>query len=248
MANEKQTKSNLPAALIGIVFIIAAVVGLFWYNSAKTPAGNKPTSNTAKSKTPAITANAAPGAVPPQALGSPTASVTVEEFVDFQCPTCATVHPYMAEIRNMYGSKVRFILRNNPLAMHDKAYDASVAAEAAGLQGKFWEMQNLLFTNQQSWASNPGFKQTWNDYAQKLGLDVDKFQNDIAGLGAKQRVDEDLKRARSMGVNSTPTIFVNGVEVQNTDLNVPGLKSVIDGELAKLAQTAPAANGANANK
>ncbi len=247
MANAKQTKSNTPVAIIGLVFIVAAVVGLFWYNSAKPVTGNtnRPANNTQPGKTPVSTANAAVGALPPNAAGSPTAAVTVEEFADFQCPTCATMHPMISEIKNMYGSRIRFIFRNNPLAIpaHDKSYDAAVAAEAAGLQGKFWDMQNLLFTNQAAWTANPGFKQIWSDYAQKLGLDVNKFQTDIAGLGAKQRVDEDLKRARSMGVNSTPTIFVNGVEVQNTELNVAGLKMVIDGELAK---TAPAA--ANANK
>lgn len=252
MANEKQTKSNLPAAIIGIVFIIAAVVGVFWYNSAKPgpPGVNRPANNTPANKTPAIAANTAPGAIPPNSLGSPAASVTVEEFADFQCPTCATMHPMVGEIRSMYGSKIRFIFRNNPLAIpaHDKSYDAAVAAEAAGLQGKFWDMQNLLFTNQQAWTANPGYKQIWNDYAQKLGLDINKFQSDIAGLGAKNRVDEDLKRARSMGVNSTPTIFVNGVEVGNTDLNVSGLKVVIDQELAKVASAAPAGNAANANK
>ena len=160
------------------------------------------------------------------------------------------MHPMINEIKSIYGNRIKFVYRNNPLAIpaHDKSYDASVAAEAAGLQGKFWEMQNLLFTNQQAWTANPGYKQIWNDYAQKIGLDVNKFQTDIAGLGAKQRVDEDLKRARSMGVNSTPTIFVNGVEVQNTELNVAGLKMVIDGELAKAAPAAPAGNAANANK
>ncbi len=253
MANDNQKKNNLPVVIIGVVLIVSAAVGLFWYNSAKpgTTGSNRQANNTQAKPTPVIAANAAPGAVPPNSTGSPTASVTVEEFADFQCPTCATVHPMLSEVRSMYGNRIRFVFRNNPLAIpaHDKAYDAAVAAEAAGLQGKFWEMQNMLFQNQQAWSANPGYKQIWADYAQKLGLDVAKFQNDVAGLGAKQRVDEDLKRGRSLGVTGTPSIFINGVPVDTQDFNVSGLKMLIDRELAKTAApAAPPANGANTAK
>ncbi len=250
MAKEVQKSNNLPVVIIGVVLIVAAAVGFFWYMSARPGAANvnKQANNTQPNKTPVTAANTAPGAIPPNSTGSPTASVTVEEFADFQCPTCATVHPMMNEIKSTYGNRIRFIFRDNPLAIpaHDKAYEAAVAAEAAGLQGKFWDMQNMLFMNQQAWSANPAYKQVWNEYAQKLGLDVAKFQNDIAGLGAKQRVDEDLKRGRSLGVTGTPSIFINGVPVDTKDFNVGGLKMLIDAELAKTA--APAANAANTAK
>ncbi len=104
------------------------------------------------------------GAQPPNMLGSQNASVTVEEFADFQCPTCGVMHPKVKEVVSTYGSRIKFIFREYPLQIpaHDKAYEAAVAAEAAGLQGKFWEMQNLLFSNQQAWSANPDMRlATW---------------------------------------------------------------------------------------
>jgi protein-disulfide isomerase len=183
------------------------------------------------------------GAVPPNQQGSPTASVTVEEFADFQCPTCGAKHPLMKEIISAYGPRIRFIFRNYPLNIpaHDKAYEAATAAEAAGLQGRFWDMQNLLFTNQSTWSGNNDYRKIWEGYAAQLGLDVERFKNDTAGLNAKQRVDLDLARGRALNVNSTPSVFVNGVLVPFEQMTTEGLRQIIDGELAK-AKSAPQSN------
>jgi len=188
------------------------------------------------------------GAQPPNLLGSQVSPVTVEEFADFQCGACAATHPKVKEIISTYGSRIKFIFRNYPLQIpaHDKAYDAAVAAEAAGLQGRFWDMQNLLFTNQQVWTANPEYRKIWEDYAGKIGLDVEKFKNDIAGLNAKARVDADLARGRSLNVSSTPSIYVNGILIQNEQLNIDSMRQIIDGELEKTKssnqnQTAPSA-------
>ncbi|MFT3744039.1 MAG: thioredoxin domain-containing protein [Pyrinomonadaceae bacterium] len=199
-----------------------------------------------------IPPNAPPGASPPNMAGSATAAVTLEEFADFQCGSCAAAHPVMNEIKSLYGSRIKFVYRNNPLAIpaHDKAYEASVAAEAAGLQGKFWDMQNLLFTNQQAWTAAPTYKTMWKDYATKIGIDVAKWENDIAGIAAKGRVDADLARGKAIGVNSTPTLYINGTAVPYSEMSVPKLKTIIDGELAKSTgakeepAAAPAANAA----
>jgi protein-disulfide isomerase len=252
MANTKEKSSGLPLMIIGLVLVVGVAVGAYWYNNSGSgsTSGNKAAgnSNTKPSGTPK---NVPPGAEPPNSAGMPNASVTVEEYADFQCPVCASTHPTINEIKSLYGGRIRFIFRNYPLQIpaHDKAYDAAVAAEAAGTQGKFWEMQNLLFTNQAVWEKSPAYKQLWSEYAQKIGLDVTRFQNDMAGIGAKSRVDEDLKRGRALNVNSTPTIFVNGVSVEAKDFTVGGLKAIIDGELQKTAAPAAnAANTANANK
>ncbi|MEJ7624011.1 MAG: thioredoxin domain-containing protein [Pyrinomonadaceae bacterium] len=190
--------------------------------------------------------NAPAGAQPPNMSGSASAPVTVEEFADFQCGACASIHPVMNEIKSMYGSRIRFIYRNYPLEMHDKAYDAAVAAEAAGLQGKFWDMQNLLFTNQKNWVSSNTYKQTFKEYAGKLGLDVAKWENDIIGLPAKTRVDADKSRAKALGIAGTPTLYINNTTVEFKDMNVQTLKTLIDAELQK-AVSAPAAQPANSN-
>lgn len=225
----------------------------------------KPKTNTSSTgKTPPTpqsvnTANAPPGAQPPNMLGSPTATVTVEEFADFQCPTCANVHGIMKNIQSAYGSRIKFIFRHFPLTqIHKNAYDAAVAAEAAGKQGKFWDMQNLLFTNQQAWANSSDARTIFTSYAEKLGLDVEQFKNDMAGVETKQRVDLDKQRGTGMNVMSTPSVYINGVYVPFEQTNLEGLRQIIDAELQKGSSgqqnqpTAPsnpsASNGNTTNK
>lgn len=248
MAIQKKKNNSLPFVIIGVVLVVGLIAAWAMFSNSKTPGTNNQSANGNTKKTPVSTANAPAGATPPNMAGSPTALVTIEEFADFQCPTCATTHPVMNEIKSVYGSRIKFIFRNYPLAIpaHDKSYEAAVATEAAGIQGKFWDMQNLLFNNQQAWTANPNYKQVWNEYAQKLGIDVDKFQSDMAGLGAKSRVDEDIKRGRGLNVNSTPTILVNGVSVESKNFTVNSLRQIIDGELQKTtaAGQAPATNAA----
>ncbi len=252
--NEPQKSSGIPLIIIGAV-LIAAFIGAYWYyNSAKPKPGNSNnTSNTPvnMTKTPVTTTSL--GATPPNMLGSPTAAVTVEEFADFQCGACASVHPTMKELQSLYGSRIRFIFRNFPLAIpaHDKSYEAAAAAEAAGMQdrNKFWAMQDQLFTNQQAWTANPNYRDMWADYAQKIGLDVERFKSDMAGKDAKFRVDADLQRGRGMSINSTPSLFVNGKSIPLDLIKIENLRQVIDAEIqnAIKAQPAPqAANTANA--
>lgn len=238
--NAKEPQSNMPIFIIGAVLIGALIGGLWYYNSAKSvttaangdPAGNK--ANTPK-PTNTIPANAPPGASPPNMAGSATASVTLEEFADFQCGSCAAANPIMSEIKSLYGSRIKFVYRNYPLSIpaHDKAYEASVAAESAGLQGKFWDMQVQLFTNQQAWTASPGYKGLWRGYAEKIGIDPVKWENDMAGIAAKGRVDADLARGKALGVNSTPTLYLNGAVIPYSEMTVPKLKPIIDAELQK---------------
>ena len=258
MKNEPEKKSGTPLMIIGAVLVLAAFLGWWFYSSSKTTSNTNVNKSPTPMRTPGIPANAPIGANPPNLSGSPTALVTLEEFADFQCGSCAAAHPTMNEIKALYGSRIRFIFRNFPLSIpaHDKAYDAAVAAEAAGMQGKFWDLQNMLFTNQQAWTANPNFRQIWKDYAQKIGLDVAKWENDIAGIAAKSRVDADMQRGKAIGVNSTPTLFINGNSVQFAEMNVQALKPLIDAELQKAApqnqpaktSNAPAANTSNSNK
>lgn len=254
MSNGKKNNANssLPLIIIGLV-LIAALAGAWWLfnrntNTGRTTTTSSPAASNAQ-RTPANSTNNPVGAQPPNLLGSPTATVTVEEFADFQCGACASVHPRVKELTSIYGSRIRFIFRNYPLAIaaHDKAYNAAVAAEAAGMQGKFWDMQNLLFTNQQVWTANPNYRQIWEGYAQQIGLDVEKFKADMAGLNAKSRVDADMQRGRSLNLSSTPTIFINGQSVPFDQMTVETLRQIIDAELLKApaAQQTPASGGAS---
>lgn len=237
MNNKNQNNSSLPLAIIGLVLLAAIAGGWWFYQNSKSQAG-KPKTNV-NQKTDDATAlsryaSAPPGAQPSNMLGSPSATVTVEEFADFQCPTCAVQHPKMKEIISLYGNRIKFIFRNFPLNQaHPKAYDAAVAAEAAQLQGKYWQMQDQLFTNQQKWANAPDARQLFEEYAQKIGLDVAKFQSDMLGLPAKTRVDADVQRARALGLNGTPTIFINGRQLAFEQFGVEPMRQVIDAELQK---------------
>ena len=260
MSNGKNKNSGLPLIIIGMVLVVA-VGGAWWlYNRSSTPPKKNTPANTSSANTARTPAAVnALGAQPPNLQGSPNAAVTIEEFADFQCPTCSVKHPMVKELVSTYGSRIKFIFRNFPLAIpaHDKAYDAAVAAEAAGLQGRFWDMQNLLFTNQQAWSANPDYRKVWEGYAGQIGLDVEKFKSDMAGLNAKSRVDADMQRGRALSVNSTPSIFVNGMLIPFEQMTIEGMRAIIDGELQKAqssqqnqpaasAPTAPAQSGQTA--
>lgn len=243
MSNQNNN-SVLPIAIIGLVLLVAVVGGWFWYSS--TAKVDKPaniatkTPDAKKLEEQSKIYNAgSPGANPPNLLGSPNATVTVEEFADFQCGTCAVKHPIIKEVIATYGSRIKFIFRSFPLTtIHDKSYDAAVAAEASGLQGKFWEMQNQLFTNQSSWMTKDpmAFRGILEEYAKKIGLDIEKFKTDMAGLVAKNRVGADMDRGKSLRVASTPTFYINGKPVGLEQMTTEGFKQLIDAELQKPQQ------------
>ncbi|MGI8640121.1 MAG: DsbA family protein [Pyrinomonadaceae bacterium] len=264
MNNKNQSNSsNLPFVIIGLVLLVALVGGWFFYQNSKSQTNKPLTANVNKTgnsnKTPGQTAEeiytkALPGAQPPNMLGSPAAAVTVEEFADYQCATCGTQHPKMKQLTGLYGNRIKFIYRSYPLIqIHKNAYNSAVAAEAAGLQGKFWAMQDQLFTNRQEWENSPEARKKFEEYAQKLGLDVPKFQNDVLGLPAKSRVDADMQRGRSLTLNGTPTIFINGKQLTPEQMEVETMRQIIDAELQKATtqtqpnQSANTANSSNTN-
>jgi len=242
MNNVKSNNSNnLPLIIIGAV-LLAAIGGGWWlYSSSSTPTNTVVSKTPSKSPTPdlaEIYRNAPAGAQPANMLGSPTAAVTVEEFADYQCPTCAVVHPKMQEIVKTYGNRIKFVYRNFPLQMHAHAYEAAVAAEAASLQGKFWDMQNQLFVNQKEWSNSAEVPKLFEGYAQKIGLDVARYQSDVLGLGVKARVEADMKRGRAIGVSGTPAVYINGNPVDFQKFTVESLQQIIDAELQKPANQA----------
>jgi len=251
MKKEPKQSSGLPLIIIGAVLVAALLGGYYLYSSSRSPSSNTNINRPANAANAAANraATAPLGATPPNMMGSPTASVTIEEFADFQCGACASVHPVIKEITSTYGNRIRFIFRNYPLAIpgHEQAYEAATAAEAAGMQdrAKFWAMQNLLLENQQTWSKNPNYRSIWEGYAQQIGLDVERFKADMAGEAAKKRVNDDMARARGLGIDSTPTVLVNGKNIPLQSLTVPILRQVIDTEIQNAVKTAPA-NGAAA--
>lgn len=152
---------------------------------------------------------------------SPAKKNILVEYSDFQCPSCKNVHDILKSFEASSSAdfditkKVTLVFRNFPLfQIHDKAYLSAYAAEAAGIQGKFWEMSDLLFNNQQSWsASGDPQKEYFIDYAKELQIDVDWFIKDINSSEVKNWVSQDLLEAEQIGIDSTPTFFLNGKKV-----------------------------------
>ncbi len=147
-------------------------------------------------------------------LGDKNAKVTLVEYSDFQCPACGAFHPLIQQLLKETGSDVRFIYRHFPLyQIHPNAEIAGKAAESAGIQGKFWEMHDLLFENQKEWADQKDPVPTFVKYATQLKLNVAQFQTDIKSSAVAEAVNADYTSGVQMRLNATPTFFINGKQM-----------------------------------
>jgi len=139
-------------------------------------------------------------------LGSPDARLELVEYGDYECPHCGHAYPIINDILQQFGSDIRFIFRNFPLSgIHSHALPAAIAAEAAGLQGKYWEMHDIIFENQKTLAIEDLLL-----FAGRIGLDPERFQNDIQQKALLDKVGKDVDSGIRSGVNGTPTFFING--------------------------------------
>ena len=163
--------------------------------------------------------------------GNPDAPVTLEEFGDFQCPPCGNLAVFIDELVKEYGPRLRIVFRNFPLPNHKHAREAALVAEAAGLQGRFWEMHDLLYREQAVWSNADDVRELFDSYAGMIGLNLDQFKKDMEGEKAKARVDSDHRRGDSLGVKSTPTLFINNHEVGPKDKTPADLRASIDAAL-----------------
>ncbi len=167
--------------------------------------------------------------------GSENAPVTLVEYGDFQCPACATYYPIVERvIAEEGGDKVRFVFRHFPLAQHANAMPAGMASEAAGAQGKFWEMYSILYEKQRDWENAKDSKIIFTKYAEDLGLDMVKFAEDFESQYLKDRINNDYKGGAKGGVNSTPTFFVNGKKI-DSPANYDAFKKIIDDAIPKIS-------------
>lgn len=140
-------------------------------------------------------------------LGSATAPVTLVEYGDYECPFCGAAHKSVEQVLQVMGNDLRFAFRHFPLSqIHPHAYQAAEAAEAAGAQGRFWELHDLMFENQ----DRLGLRDLIG-YAGALGLDLERFVTDLRGHAHAGRLREDFLSGVRSGVNGTPTFFVNGL-------------------------------------
>lgn len=161
--------------------------------------------------------------------GNPDALVTVVEYLDFECEACRVYYPIIKQLKEEYKDKVRFVVRHFPLPGHKNSMTSAVAVEAAGKQGKFWEMHDKLYDTQKDW----GEKQVttpsvFEDYTRQIGLDMEKYKNDINSSEVRDRINRDKSSASSLGIQGTPTFFINGEKIPNPK-GYEDFKSLIDG-------------------
>ena len=202
---------NAKGWIIFSIIIVALLGGLIWLQNSKKEA---------------VTTT-----IGEHTAGNQSAKITLEEYGDYQCPGCGQVEPTIAKLRKDFGDKVQFIFRNFPLASyHPNARAAAAAAEAAGLQGKFWEMHDKLFSNRTDWSGVSADKRDkiFDEYAKQIGLDMDKLKKDISSNKVAQKIAFDQAIGKASGVSGTPSVFLNGRSLkQNEFSNETELRNTI---------------------
>jgi len=238
-------KRSLPFIIIGAVLIGAILLALvFWRKgsgaSERSPvapvASNAaPVANGSSSQSQAAQNSEAPIVKPNVKVSSP---VLLEEYGDYQCPPCGLLYPELKKIEAEYGNQLQIVFHHFPLTkMHKNALAAARAAEAARNQSKFWEMHDRLYRNQKAWADQVDPRPTFIGYAQELGLNVDKFTRDMDSPDVDQRINADIQRATSVGVNGTPTVFIEGQQLLYEATTPEGLRRGINLMLKRKAVT-----------
>jgi protein-disulfide isomerase len=221
----KKQEQNRRFKKFGIWATVAVVLIMAVYGLLKI-ANSPQITSTSSGKLPQVTKE-------DPTTGNPNAKVTLVEYADFQCPACAAYHPMVKQLLTEYNDKIYFVYRYFPLtATHQNALISSLAAFAAGQQSKFWEMHDVLFQTQNSWASSSNAKETFIDYAKKLDLDIDKFKTDLESDKGKNFINDTYNKGLALGINSTPTFFINGEKIQNPR-TYEDFKSLIDNEINK---------------
>lgn len=243
-------KRYLPFIIIGAVLAIAVASVLLLARSpekadgtqfASTPASQSSSPGAAPARTStsgnstsgaspyAPLGSTAPGADPPRVKGAASAPVTFEEFGDYQCPPCGALHRELKKIEGEYGDRLRVIFRHYPITdRHKNAMLAAQAAEAAGAQNKFWEMHDRIYETQKDWAEAGDARSIFVRYARELGLEAERFTRDLDGGEAGARISADRQRAQVLGVQGTPTLFVNGRQLKPEAMTPEMLRKAID--------------------
>lgn len=164
--------------------------------------------------------------------GNKNSQVVLFEYGDFQCPSCASAFPQIKTIKEKYKSQIAFVFRNFPLtSIHPNALSAATSAEAAGLQGKFWEMHDALYLNQTSWsnASTSDRNTIFAEYAKTTGINLDQYNNDLMSKKVVDKIARDRALAKKLDLTSTPSMLVN-----NQKMSDEVISNLVSGDGSKL--------------
>ena len=147
-------------------------------------------------------------------IGNQEAQTILIEYSDFQCPACGAYYPLVHKLIQEQGANFKFVYRHFPLQQHQNAKPAAYAAEAVGRQGKFREMEDMIFVNQNDWSGSKKAEEIFREYASSIGLNLEQFDADRESEEAKDKVESDYQSGIRAGVNATPTFFLNGKKIQ----------------------------------
>lgn len=161
-----------------------------------------------------------------------TTKVTLVEFGDYECPACSVYSPFIKQLLTEFSGKITFVFRNYPLPQHKNAPISSYAVEAAGLQGKYWQMHDKIYETQNDWASSANAQEIFVGFAKDMGLDTNKFVADLASDNIKNIVQKDTKDGNSVKLTETPTFYLNGKKIIFTG-KYDQLKKLVESELSK---------------
>jgi protein-disulfide isomerase len=204
-----------------IIVIVVVILGLFGVFSLTKKSSDEQSNPAASAQT------------SEHKIGAGKKGVTLIEYGDLQCSACKAYYPLIKEVEKAYGDDITFQFMHFPLnQIHQHAYVAARAAEAAGLQGKFFEMHDLMYENQESWAQAQDASTIFEGFARQLGLDIEKYKTDLASDQVAAVINADLKAGQAIGANSTPTFVLNGNKIQSPR-DIDGFKQLIDAEIAK---------------
>lgn len=209
---------------IGILVLIVGVFGLMVFSGNKKNDSNKidvtPTNNV---------------------IGGGNKKVTLTEYGDFQCPVCYRYHEAITQVREKYKDDIVFQFRNFPIvSAHKNAMAAHKAAFAAGVQGKFWEMFELIYSRNPLWSESSDPVTIFNGYAKELGLDEAKFKTDYSSQSTNDTILADVAEGQKQGVSGTPTFFINGKKIDNPNNTLEDFSVVLDKAIAEANPTATA--------
>lgn len=165
--------------------------------------------------------------------GDATASATLLEYADYQCPACAAYSSVVQKLEESYGGNLRVVYRHFPLReIHQNAMTSARTAEAAGRQGKFWEMSSLLYSKQSEWSTSSNAFDIFKTYVQQLGLNIDQFTKDYNDSSLIAKINQDRASGEKLGIEGTPTFFLNGQKL-NKPRSFEDFKKLIDEQIAK---------------
>ncbi len=218
-----------PSVLIALV--VGLVLGFVFGRVASGPGSATPTAAAPSAAAPAARpSNTTVLKVPVEGspvAGSAEALVTLVEFSDYQCPFCTRAHGTVQQLQKDYGSKLRVVMKQNPLSFHPRARPAALAALAAGNQGKYWQYHDELFANQKALEDADLEK-----YAKEVGLDVTRWKRDMADPKLAEVINRDQALAQKLGASGTPAFFINGRFLSGAQ-PIDNFKAIINEELAK---------------